>query len=269
MRSVNRVATRYLLARGPSLPFQGLLAELRALHMAHWTSHWQVAGDPQYGDHLLFQRFYEAMPTEIDDLAEKIVATFGPEAVDAPIQAIRVQQEIKFAYEEEEDIFRRAFLMEQALQATIRSVFKAAEESDDLSLGMNDYLAALANAHETNIYLLQQRMGGKTAGAKPVVVELTSLQHYDPNKYAKLIPRGGKALQDQVFFDLNSDPIANRLRGHFEWLKIAGIFGSFPEAVTNGNRNADAYNKSHQGAGNRVVAVVHITDTAWAVVLVG
>ena len=43
-----------------------LLAILRALHWSHWTLHWKVKGDPFYGDHLMYQRLYEAVVEEIN-----------------------------------------------------------------------------------------------------------------------------------------------------------------------------------------------------------
>jgi DNA-binding ferritin-like protein len=48
-----------------------LLAILRALQWSHQTAHWKVRGEPFYGDHLLFQKLYEAVGEEIDTLAEK------------------------------------------------------------------------------------------------------------------------------------------------------------------------------------------------------
>ena len=58
-----------------------LLAGLRSAHLSHWTSHWQVKGQPYYGDHLLMDKLYNSLPEEIDTLAEKIVAEFGAEAL--------------------------------------------------------------------------------------------------------------------------------------------------------------------------------------------
>jgi len=163
MKTIQRVAQRYLKAQELEEPitpmerFQDLLAYLRMMHMAHWTNHWQVKGDPQYGDHLLFQRLYEAMPDEIDGLAEKIVAEYGPEAVALPEQMERIASETDMLFEEETDLLERAIMMEETLQADLQEIFTILDESGNLSLGMNDYLAALANAHETNLYLLRQR----------------------------------------------------------------------------------------------------------------
>lgn len=165
MKTAQRVAQRYLKAQEdtedvgmtPMERFQDLLAYLRMMHMVHWTNHWQVKGDPQYGDHLLFQRLYEAMPDEIDGLAEKIVAEYGPEAVAMPEQIERIAAEVELLFEEEADLLERALVMEEVLQEDIQEIFSSLDANGELSLGMNDYLAALANAHETNLYLLRQR----------------------------------------------------------------------------------------------------------------
>lgn len=157
--AASRVASRYLQAQdeGPQTMLRDLLAYLRAMHFVHWTTHWQVKGDPYYGDHLLFQRMYEAMPEEIDTLAEKIVADFGPEAVAAPDQVVHMAAEVDLLYEEDTDPIERALAMEQALQDDLKDIFDTLEKQGAMSLGMEDFLAALASAHETNIYLLRQR----------------------------------------------------------------------------------------------------------------
>ena len=136
----------------------------------HWTAHWQVKGCSFYGDHLLFARMYEGLVAEIDSLAEKIVAEFGSEAVDAPRQAVLIVEWVsswqKLA---PNDVYQRMLSAEDSLQGGLQAIFTTLEERGYLSLGMNDYLAALANAHETNQYLLRQRvrehsMGSRVAG---------------------------------------------------------------------------------------------------------
>ena len=56
-------------------------AAIRGLHHLLWTAHWVSEGDPQYGDHLLYQRLYEARVMEIDGIAEQLVLMGGPAAV--------------------------------------------------------------------------------------------------------------------------------------------------------------------------------------------
>lgn len=134
---------------------QNLLGALRAAHWSHWTSHWQTLGPTYYGDHLLLQRIYEAMPAEIDTLAEKMVGMYGSAVVDAVCQA-----HVMIEFLEAQDIpdpISRALAVEEHLQVFLQDVFTRLETSNTLSLGMNDFIAATANAHETFIYLLRQR----------------------------------------------------------------------------------------------------------------
>jgi DNA-binding ferritin-like protein len=133
-----------------------LLAALRAAHWSHWTSHWQTKGNPYYGDHLLLERLYNAITPEIDTLAEKAVAFYGPVSVDPVVQANMTADIL--AKHAVADPILRALRIEQVLQAMFKETFDTLEASGHLSLGLNDFIAATANAHETAIYLLQQRL---------------------------------------------------------------------------------------------------------------
>lgn len=136
-----------------------LLAILRAIHWAHWTAHWQVKGTPSYGDHLLFERLYSGLAGDIDGLAEKIVAYFGVEAVSAASN-MGIARQFLAAYDAEgdTDVYLRALKMELHLQNALKRVYTQIEASGEMSLGLDDFLMALANSHETNVYLLRQRL---------------------------------------------------------------------------------------------------------------
>jgi len=171
-QSARRVALRYTARRvaaqklalwsGEDVPteemLQNLLAYLRALHFCHWTAHWQAKGDPQYGDHLLFERLYSGVTDEIDALAEKLVSGYGASAVNAAVQSHLMDRLVAMATDAvPDDLFRRALFMEDALQDALKAIFEEIESRSELSLGMNDFLAAMANTHETHQYLLRQR----------------------------------------------------------------------------------------------------------------
>jgi len=143
-----------------------LLAMLRAMHWAHWTAHWKMKGDPFYGDHLMFSKMYEGMVDEIDTMAEKIVGIFGPEAIfDIPLMADA--QRFLTSHDSAPDLYAGALRMEQHLQAAIKTTYDALKESGEITLGLDDFLMSLASAHETNLYLLGQRM--RTAALKTAV----------------------------------------------------------------------------------------------------
>lgn len=138
---------------------QVLLAVLRGVHWSHWTSHWQVKGDNSYGDHLLMQRLYEGVIEEIDTLAEKIAGTYGSDALNPVDQAqIMANKLLPIAeIQSQGDPIERALFVEEALQKIFKVIYKNLKERDALTLGLDDFIMATANQHETYLYLLRQR----------------------------------------------------------------------------------------------------------------
>jgi len=139
---------------------QVLLALLRSAHWAHWTSHWQVKGESQYGDHQLLERIYTGLIEEIDTLAEKIVGMYGSSGVEPVEQAQLMANTILPLAEahSENDPIRRALIVEEALQKCFYNIYNHLKEMKALSLGMDDFIMSIANEHETNLYLLRQRL---------------------------------------------------------------------------------------------------------------
>lgn len=133
-----------------------LLGLLRAMQWNHLTSHWQIAGDTSYGDHLLFQRLYEKTVEETDGLAEKLVGTFGVLTVDAQEQSHLMSLALN-RFSEMEDPVERALHFERVFQISLKLCLEELEATGQLSIGMDDLLRTMANDHETHIYLLQQR----------------------------------------------------------------------------------------------------------------
>ena len=138
---------------------KGLLGLFHGLYWLHWTTHWQTQGDPSYGDHLLFERLYQALVDEIDTLAEKLVQMGGREAVNIA-EHVPVMGAWLGRWMPEQDLIGRALGAERDFQAAVRQVYDDLKEEGGLSLGMDDFLMNVANTHETHLYLLQQRMGG-------------------------------------------------------------------------------------------------------------
>jgi DNA-binding ferritin-like protein len=154
---MKKQATAYKLA--------SLLGLLRAMHWLHWTSHWTVEGDPFYGDHLLFQRLYEAMPDEIDGLAEKIVATYGVGAVN-PVAQAEIMMSLLRRWETTQGIMAKALVAEQDLQRAVGALLTSLPATGELSTGLGNYLEDLLDKHETNLYLLGQRGRGSKLAAR-------------------------------------------------------------------------------------------------------
>lgn len=153
-----------------------VLAILRAQYLSYQTSHWQTRGPAYYGNHLLFQRLYEGVQAEIDGLGEKLVGYFGIEAVDLEV-SLDLVCEMVSRWCSHESHFRRGLTSEGELQDALAIIRNGWPEAHyPLPLGLDDWLAATANAHESNQYLLQQVLGAPASEWPAVMGRNAALQ---------------------------------------------------------------------------------------------
>lgn len=141
---------------------QHLLALLRAQYWNYRVSHWQTHGPHYYGNHLLFERIYNSLTDQIDTLAEKMVGTYGPDAVSSA-EVLPLFEDFLVRWGKFSDLHMRALLSEADLQASVKKVYTALKGCGELSLGMDDFLMSLASDHETNQYLLRQVLRARGA----------------------------------------------------------------------------------------------------------
>jgi DNA-binding ferritin-like protein len=130
-----------------------VLAVLRAQSWLLQTLHWRVHGKDFYELHLLFERLYGNLGGEIDALAEKLVGYYGEDAVEESDAMKRAHTWLNTWEGEPID---KALQAEKQLQALLRKTYDTMDKKSELSLGLDDYLMATANAHETHLYLLGQ-----------------------------------------------------------------------------------------------------------------
>lgn len=145
-----------------------ILAILRALQWTHQTSHWKVRGTTSYQDHLLFQRLYEAVGEEIDTLAEKIVGIYGPDAI---LNLSLISDTHRFIAEHarvgaRDGSYECALRMEEHLQRALKIAYEDLKSQGEMSLGLDDFLMATANDHETALYLLRQRLRNPASSSR-------------------------------------------------------------------------------------------------------
>lgn len=128
-------------------------ASLRAAHHVLWTLHWQAEGASSYGDHLLYQRLYEARVAEIDRVAELIGALFGPAALDMHASWERAAAFID-AVDAKSGPARALQTVEHAMEAV-----EAAVEANDgkHATAADNVFAGIADALDNAYYLLAQR----------------------------------------------------------------------------------------------------------------
>lgn len=157
-----------------------LLAILRAQYWNYQTSHWTSKGMPYYGDHLLFQRLYEQVQEEIDVLAEKMVGYFGAHAVEASA-SLEAMQEWVDRWTDEDDLFLRALKSEEDLQVTFKATYDMISDAGGMTLGLDDWIMATANSHESHQYLLQQRRTPKQAAVESGPAAPSAEDHFFDN----------------------------------------------------------------------------------------
>ena len=143
---------------------QALLGHLRACNLWFHGAHHVTVGTGFHGDHKFYRQVYEQYNNDFDGAAEKAIATSGvsiaaPQAISA--RAVQIMSTFPaIAGLNGQQIATAALQIERQTIIFVEQAFRNLENGKRLSLGMNDFLAALANAHETNIYKLTQRTSG-------------------------------------------------------------------------------------------------------------
>lgn len=140
-----------------SLHLNEILACLRAQYLSYQTSHWQASGRDSYQDHLLFERLYKSVEEQIDTLAEKLSGLITSDEVSLAIQGPKIQHYLS-QWEKIKNHHERGLHSEKILQHLLRDAIEDLEQTGQLTLGLDDFIAATASEHETNMYLLQQSL---------------------------------------------------------------------------------------------------------------
>jgi DNA-binding ferritin-like protein len=114
-------------------------------------------GKNSYGDHLLFQRLYEAIGPEIDTIAEKIVGTGGIRMTNFFHQVDHMKS-FMTAIAKQEPLAMESLLAEISLVLCGEIVMDRLEQKGNLTRGIEQALGNILDLHESHIYLLQQRL---------------------------------------------------------------------------------------------------------------
>ena len=130
----------------------------------HHAAHHVTKGKSFSGDHgLLFGRIYTEYQTDFDGIVEKVIGITNDEEAACPNRILEGASELLEAYRSPSNCDALT-IATTALELTkdyinyLEQMFDALEDGGNLSLGLNDMIAAHANRYETHIYLLQQRI---------------------------------------------------------------------------------------------------------------
>jgi len=141
-----------------ALSLASLASMLHALYLLHQSAHWQTRGPTYYADHLMFQRLYKNIDKEIDSLGERAVNLGGPMLV-CPITTAELATPLLAGWGKGHGLDAPEKLVSMSLRAE-RSVLDAlgVAMTQTASDGVQNLLQGIADAHEGNLYLLDQRL---------------------------------------------------------------------------------------------------------------
>lgn len=144
--------------------FSQYLGMLRAMHLWYHGAHHATRGASFSGDHAnLFGKFYLDSVEEFDGAVEKAIGLTQDEGVSCPVHVTKLALQAMMKYPSPPSISSLAIAatalqLEKDYIEMVGQMFEDLEEEGQLSLGLNDFLMASANSHETRVYLLQQRI---------------------------------------------------------------------------------------------------------------
>ena len=132
---------------------------LEVEQMLFHAYHWRSKGQDYYGDHLLYQRLYQARAEEIDRIGEVLMAVGGAASV-APSVTITGMLDLSNRVERSAgtDAQRALLLVEETLHRINDANSLLGKEP--YALAINNVLAGFSDKHLEALYLLKQRVGG-------------------------------------------------------------------------------------------------------------
>ena len=148
---------------------RALLNAWAALHGEYWllwTIHWRAKGQEAYGDHLLYQRLYEARVPELDRLAEVVAAVGGAHVLD-PVRGIDAIRPLVAQVEAlDQPDAGKAIVAAQTVLGALGAASQAAQGTP-YALASDNAVGGIADAHLEAVYLLQQRLAGAPTPPAP------------------------------------------------------------------------------------------------------
>jgi len=138
------------------------VVHLKFLASVHQNHHWITKGDPFYGDHLLFQRLYDAAVADVDSLAEKTVGLGSTSGVDITLQTMQLLKLVQgygmtSTIPQPSELAKRSYLAEMNFLKVMSHLACQLKESGLMTRGLDNMLQGLEDSHESAVYLLKQR----------------------------------------------------------------------------------------------------------------
>lgn len=136
---------------------------MRMMQLWFHGAHHLVRGESFAGDHVeIYGKIYQTIEDQIDGVIEKSIGLFGDECA-CPVRVTKMAAEMMDSYPSPmklnaSGIAAVGLRIERDFLGLSQEAYDALEEMGAMTLGLDDMIMATANAHETHVYLLQQRI---------------------------------------------------------------------------------------------------------------
>ena len=139
-----------------------LLVLLKHLREVYKNNHWISKGDSFYGDHLLFERFYDNVVKEIDVVAEKAIGLGTSANVNAQLISQQVLKlieccNVNSTIPQSTELAKRSLTAEINFSNACELLIESLKQSALLTRGLDNMIAGIQDLHEGHVYLLKQR----------------------------------------------------------------------------------------------------------------
>lgn len=135
------------------------LSTLRAITVVFQNCHWKSKNEDAYSHHLLFERLYNDAQETLDGAAEKFIGVFDEECLKLSTHNLylyKVLQKYE-TYDEDFNFIEMSLRIEKDFLKLSQDLYDLLDSSDELTLGLDDFIMATANKHEEFVYLLKQQ----------------------------------------------------------------------------------------------------------------
>ena len=148
----------------PKQMFTKLVVALRGMQIWFHGAHVLAKGTGFSGDHVnLFGRIYTEIDEQLDSAMEKAIGITGDESVVCPKKVIETLSKMSDLYDSPSDspsieIARIGHNIVSDFLLALEVIYLALKAQEMMTLGVEDFIAGLANTHEGYSYLLGQRI---------------------------------------------------------------------------------------------------------------
>ncbi len=136
---------------------------MRMMQLWFHGAHHLTRGTSFSGDHVnLYGKIYQAIEDQIDGAIEKAVGLFGDECA-CPMTLTEKALEIMSEYPSPIELKAAGqaaigLQIEKDFLKFSQNIYDTLKKMGAMTLGLDDMIMANANAHESHVYLLQQRI---------------------------------------------------------------------------------------------------------------